>query len=96
MVDSKYHNAQCCNDFGNAETTGNPDGAATMEAIYFGNNTMFGSGGGNGPWLLADPEAGPFPSNLQSDASKPSLGYPKYATLIEKWRRLAKRDGQDA
>jgi hypothetical protein len=48
VVDTKYYNAQCCNDFGNAETTGNPDGAATMEAIYFGNNTMFGSGGSGG------------------------------------------------
>jgi non-reducing end alpha-L-arabinofuranosidase len=84
VVDSTFYNALCCNDFGNAETTGNPDGAGTMEAIYFGNDTMFGSGGGNGPWLLADLEAGTFPSNLKSDTSKPSLTYPKFATLMLK------------
>ena len=84
VVDSKFYNALCCNDFGNAETTGNPDGPATMEAIYFGNDTMFGSGGGSGPWLLADLEAGTFPSNLKNDTSKPSLTYPKFATLMLK------------
>jgi hypothetical protein len=84
VVDSKFYNAQCCNDFGNAETTGNPDGAATMEAIYFGNNTMFGSGGGSGPWLLADLEAGTFPSDKKDDPNNTSITYPAFATLMLK------------
>jgi hypothetical protein len=82
VVDSKFYNNLCCNDFGNAETTGNPDGAATMEAIYFGNNPMFGSGGGSGPWILADLEAGTFPSNLKDDTRNTSLTYPAFATLM--------------
>ena len=47
MVASGIHyNDQCCFDYGNAETTSNDDGNGTMEAIYFGNCSMWGKGGG--------------------------------------------------
>jgi hypothetical protein len=42
-----------------------------MEAIYFGSNTIWGSGGGSGPWLMADLENGLFsgqsPKNNPAD-----------------------------
>ena len=31
-----------------------------MEAIYFGNITVWGYGAGNGPWIMADLENGLF------------------------------------
>ncbi len=48
----------CCFDYGNAETDNNDDGAGTMEAVYFGYNNWWGSGSGNGPWVMADLENG--------------------------------------
>lgn len=32
-----------------------------MEAVYFGNNTVWGQGAGAGPWVMADLENGLFP-----------------------------------
>lgn len=44
-----------------------------MEAIYFGNNKVWGSGSGNGPWIMADLENGLFsganPKNNPADAT---------------------------
>jgi hypothetical protein len=84
VVDSTIYNHDCCNSFGNAETTGTPDGPATLEAIYFGSCTYFGSGTGSGPWFLADLEAGTFPSMNIDDPNIPSLNIPRYATLMLK------------
>lgn len=84
VVDTRIYNGLCCNSFGNAETTGNPDGPKTMEAIYFGDCPFFGNGSGNGPWVLADLEAGTFPSSQQWDDNIPSLNVPAYATLMLK------------
>jgi hypothetical protein len=84
VVDAKVYSALCCYDFGNVSTTGNPDGVATMETIYYGNATLFGSGGGKGPWIMADLEAGTYPSSSQKDTNIPSLSYQNYATLMLK------------
>jgi hypothetical protein len=84
VVDATVFSTGCCNDFGNAETTGTPDGAATMETIYYGKETMFGHGSGSGPWLLADLEAGTYPSDKGVDNNISSLTIPKYATLMLK------------
>jgi hypothetical protein len=40
VADSKFWNTWCCFDFGNVETTGNADGAGTMQTIYWGANTQ--------------------------------------------------------
>jgi hypothetical protein len=52
----------CCFDYGNGETTSRDDGNGTMEAVYFGNGVVWGTGapGGhnNGPWVMADLENG--------------------------------------
>ena len=54
VVDGKHYNQMCCFDYGNAETDSKDDGAATMEAIYFGNATVWGKGKGNGPWVMVN------------------------------------------
>ncbi len=51
----------CCFDYGNASTTANNDGNGTMEAVYFGKGVVWGSGSGEGPWVMADMENGLFP-----------------------------------
>lgn len=64
VVDGKRYSAWCCFDYGNAETTGNDDGNATMEALYWGTDVGWGGyGQGSGPWVAADLENGMFKGN---------------------------------
>jgi len=58
-----YYNNGCCFDFGNMETTSRDDGEGTMEAIYFGNCTLWGKGSGSGPWVMGDLENGLWAGN---------------------------------
>lgn len=51
----------CCFDYGNAESTRNNDGNGTMEAVYFGQGVIWGTGSGSGPWVMADLENGLYP-----------------------------------
>jgi hypothetical protein len=60
VLDGTHYNGGCCFDYGNAETDSHDDGNGTMEAIYFGNIRVWGSGAGNGPWIMADLENGLF------------------------------------
>jgi len=60
VASGKHFNQYCCFDYGNAETNNKDDGAATMEAVYFGNSTQWGRGSGTGPWVMADLEDGVF------------------------------------
>jgi hypothetical protein len=60
VLDGTHSNNGCCFDYGNAETNNDDDGAGAMEAIYFGTETAWGRGSGNGPWIMADMENGLF------------------------------------
>ncbi|WP_031073210.1 alpha-L-arabinofuranosidase B [Streptomyces sp. NRRL WC-3742] len=60
VLDGTHANGGCCFDYGNAETSGTDTGNGHMEAIYFGTNTGWGRGSGNGPWVMADLENGLF------------------------------------
>ena len=60
VTSGTFYNSGCCYDYGNAETNNTDDGAATMEAVYFGNSTSWGKGTGSGPWVMADLENGLF------------------------------------
>jgi hypothetical protein len=60
VASGKHYNQWCCFDYGNAETNDTDDGAATMEAVYFGTSTQWGRGTGTGPWVMADLENGVF------------------------------------
>ncbi|TKY86628.1 hypothetical protein EX895_004267 [Sporisorium graminicola] len=60
VFDGTHYNSGCCFDYGNAETNNLDTGAGKMEAIYFGDSTYWGSGAGNGPWVMADMEDGLF------------------------------------
>ncbi|ESZ95663.1 alpha-L-arabinofuranosidase B [Sclerotinia borealis F-4128] len=60
ILDGKHFNGGCCFDYGNAETNSLDTGNGHMEAIYFGDITVWGKGSGPGPWLMADLENGLF------------------------------------
>jgi hypothetical protein len=60
VTSGSYYNSGCCFDYGNAETNNNDDGAATMEALYFGTKSDQGKGAGAGPWVMVDMENGIF------------------------------------
>ena len=60
VLDGTHSNNGCCFDYGNAETNNDDNGAGHMEAIYFGTERSWGTGSGNGPWIMADMENGLF------------------------------------
>ncbi len=70
VVDGTRYSQWCCFDYGNAESDGKDDGNATMECLYFGNSTQYGShGAGSGPWLLADLENGMYAGDSASEST---------------------------
>lgn len=60
VVDGNHFDSGCCFDYGNSSTNGRAVGRGTMETTYFGTSTNWGSGNGDGPWIMADMEAGLF------------------------------------
>jgi hypothetical protein len=60
VLDGTHYDNGCCFDYGNAETNNDDNGAGHMEAIYFGTEKSWGTGSGNGPWIMADMENGLF------------------------------------
>ncbi|KAJ7173594.1 glycoside hydrolase family 54 protein [Mycena filopes] len=70
VFDGTHYNNGCCFDYGNAETTATDTGAASMEAIYFGNA---GNGTGRGPWVEADLENGLFTGLNRGHNADPTI-----------------------
>jgi len=84
VLDGTHYNAGCCFDYGNAETSSHDTGNGHMEAIYFGDNAVWGTGSGSGPWVMADLENGLFSgSSAGSNAGDPSISY-RFVTAIVK------------
>ncbi|RHZ64945.1 alpha-L-arabinofuranosidase B [Aspergillus thermomutatus] len=76
VLDGTHYNDACCFDYGNAETSSRDTGNGHMEAIYFGDNTIWGTGSGSGPWVMADLENGLFSgSSAGNNAGDPSISY---------------------
>ncbi|KAL2810542.1 alpha-L-arabinofuranosidase B [Aspergillus granulosus] len=74
VLDGTHYNDACCFDYGNAETSALDTGNGHMEAIYFGDNTVWGYGAGVGPWVMADLENGLFSGvSTTYNAGDPSI-----------------------
>jgi hypothetical protein len=64
-----HYNDHCCFDYGNAERRMTADGAGTMEALYFGNATLYWKERAkipsewHGAYIMADLEAGMYGGN---------------------------------
>ncbi|KAL4932871.1 alpha-L-arabinofuranosidase B [Aspergillus undulatus] len=76
VLDGTHWNDGCCFDYGNAETSSLDTGNGHMEAIYFGNNTAWGYGAGDGPWVMADLENNLFSGADEGyNAGDPAISY---------------------
>jgi hypothetical protein len=84
VTSGKHFNGGCCYDYGNGETSRTYVPGNSMDALYFGNSTTWGSGNGNGPWVMADLEGGVFsgPSTAKNNALLSHTS--TYVTAIEK------------
>jgi hypothetical protein len=84
VLDGTHQNNGCCFDYGNAETNNDDDGAGTMEAIYFGTETAWGTGSGSGPWIMADMENGLFSgSAVHLNSGDPTIADRFTTAMIE-------------
>ncbi|MCI4065545.1 ricin-type beta-trefoil lectin domain protein [Micromonospora sp. R77] len=84
ILDGTHYNGGCCFDYGNAETNSRDNGNGTMEAIYFSNNKIWGTGTGTGPWIMADLENGLFSGvNPGYNANDPTINH-RFLTAIVK------------
>jgi hypothetical protein len=84
IFDGTHTNGGCCFDYGNAETNNDDNGAGHMEAIYFGTERTWGTGSGNGPWIMADMENGLFSgSNTGLNSGDPTTNFRFTTAMIE-------------
>jgi hypothetical protein len=83
ITSGDYMNGGCCFDYGNMETNSHDNGEGTMEAIYFGNCTVWGKGAGNGPWVMGDLENGLWAGNTSPYSGNATITY-KYITAMLK------------
>lgn len=84
VLDGTHYNAGCCFDYGNAEVNNHDTGSGHMEAIYFGDNTFWGSGSGSGPWIMADLENGLFSGSSVSENAADSSITSRFVTAVVK------------
>ncbi|MEO6599837.1 MAG: arabinofuranosidase catalytic domain-containing protein [Polyangiaceae bacterium] len=84
VTSGKHFNAGCCYDYGNGETSRTYVAGPSMDALYFGNSTTWGSGNGTGPWVMADLEGGVFsgPNTMKNDKLLSNTS--TYVTAMEK------------
>jgi non-reducing end alpha-L-arabinofuranosidase len=74
VVDGDHYSNGCCFNYGNASTNGLAVGTGTMESVYFGTSTVWGSGSGTGPWIMSDMEAGLFSGyNARVNEANPTI-----------------------
>jgi hypothetical protein len=85
MVTSGTHfNGGCCYDYGSGPLDRTYSGGPMMDTIYFGNCTIWGTGAGDGPWVMADMEDGML-SGADSGNNPSSLSLPfDFVTAMEK------------
>jgi hypothetical protein len=84
IFDGTHTNNGCCFDYGNAETNNDDNGAGHMEAIYFGTERTWGTGSGNGPWIMADMENGLFSgSSAGLNSGDPTTNFRFTTAMIE-------------
>lgn len=78
VFDGTHYDNGCCFNYGNTSTSSDAVGRGTMDTVYFGTSTAWGSGEGSGPWIMSDMEAGLF----SGYDAKQNIGSP----TIDSWR----------
>ena len=84
VTSSKHYNSGCCFDYGNSETDRKADGSGAMDALNFSSITAWGSGAGNGPWIMADLEYGVFAQNNTNKNQNDPTQTSTYVTAVLK------------
>lgn len=81
VFDGKHFDSGCCFNYGNTSTNSRAVGRGTMETVYFGTATAWGSGSGTGPWIMSDMEAGLFSGyDAKVNAENPTIDSWKFVT----------------
>src|SRR5690606_28011635 len=84
VTSGEHYNGGCCYNYGNGQTSRTYEGGPTMDSVYFGNCTIWGTGVGDGPWVMADMEDGIVSgSGTGQNPNLESLPFP-YVTAMEK------------
>lgn len=83
VVAGDVYNDACCFDYGNMERNSADNGEGTMEAVYFGNCTIWNKGAGNGPWVMGDLENGLWAGNTPEHVENTPITF-KYITGMVK------------
>jgi hypothetical protein len=84
VTSGEHYNGGCCYNYGNAQVSRTYEGGPTMDSVYFGNCTIWGTGAGDGPWVMADMEDGIVSgSGTGQNPNLESLPFP-YVTALEK------------
>ena len=83
VFDGKHFDSGCCFNYGNTSTNSRAVGRGTMETVYFGTATAWGSGNGTGPWIMSDMEAGLFSGyNAKQNIENPTIDSWRFVTGI--------------
>jgi hypothetical protein len=84
VTSGKHYGSGCCFDYGNGETNRMYVAGPSMDAVNFSNCTIWGTGNGAGPWVMADLEGGLYTKGGGGqNTSVPTLTY-TYVTAMEK------------
>jgi len=83
VIDGTHYDSGCCFDYGNASANSRAVGTGTMETVYFGTATAWGSGDGPGPWIMSDMEAGLFSGyNAKQNIPDPTINSWRFVTAV--------------
>lgn len=83
VCDGKHFDSGCCFNYGNTSTNSRAVGRGTMETVYFGTSTAWGSGNGPGPWIMSDMEAGLFSGyDAKQNPENPTIDSWRFVTGI--------------
>ncbi|MBN1972779.1 MAG: lamin tail domain-containing protein [Sedimentisphaerales bacterium] len=81
VFDGTHYDSGCCFNYGNTSTNSRAVGTGTMDTVYFGTATAWGSGSGTGPWIMSDMEAGLFSGyNAKQNAANPTIDSWRFVT----------------
>ncbi|KAK5173818.1 uncharacterized protein LTR77_002499 [Saxophila tyrrhenica] len=84
VFDGTHYNGGCCFDYGNAEPSDLDTGAGHMEALYFGDRTVSGSGAGSSPWIMADLENGIYSGAIRGKINADPTMNSRFVTAVLK------------
>ena len=84
VTSGKHYGSGCCFDYGNGETGRMYVAGPSMDALNFSNCTIWGTGAGAGPWVMADLEGGLYAKGGSGQSTADPTMSSTYVTAMEK------------